>query len=125
MFANMTRFSEFQRSLTIAPNILAARLEFFVKEGILTKSTDDQYSLTPKGLDFKPSIIALVEWGDRWAAPDGPPIAIEHEACGGPVGLQLRCRSCLATPQLTEIEARKTPAMEVSRRKRGLDGVRE
>lgn len=123
MFANMTRFSEFQRSLGIAPNILTARLEFFVKEGIFTKSPDEQYLLTLKGHDFKPSIIALLEWGDRWAAPDGPPIAIEHERCGGPVGLQLQCRSCLETPELKEIKARKTSAMEVYRKKRGLNRV--
>src|SRR4051794_18694056 len=83
MFAGITRFSDFQRSLNIAPNILASRLENFVIEGIFTKSKAEDYHLTPKGLDFKPVIIALREWGDRWAAPEGPPAEVLHEGCGG------------------------------------------
>src|SRR5947207_34261 len=35
-FAGMTRFSEFEKGLRIAPNILAARLERFVEEGLMT-----------------------------------------------------------------------------------------
>ncbi len=92
-FAGMTRFTEFQESLGIAPNVLASRLERFVEDGIMTatpaSSAYAEYHLTDKGLDFKPVIIALTEWGDRWAAPDGPPIFYEHSECGGHVTLSL------------------------------------
>src|SRR5216684_3185677 len=27
-------------------------------------------------------IMAMREWGDRWAAPGGPPLKIKHTACG-------------------------------------------
>jgi DNA-binding HxlR family transcriptional regulator len=78
-FAGVTRFTDFQQRLGIAPNVLAARLELFVAEGLMTVSPAPtgygEYHLTEKGLDFKPVIIALTEWGDRWAAPEGPPIA--------------------------------------------------
>src|SRR5215216_1444834 len=88
-FAGMTRFTEFQKSLGIAPNVLAARLASFVETGLMETSAGPEgyqtYHLTRKGRDFKSVIIALTEWGDRWAAPDGAPIAYEHEDCGGHV----------------------------------------
>jgi DNA-binding HxlR family transcriptional regulator len=126
-FAGMTRFTDFQQSLDIAPNILTKRLESFVKEGLMTTSKGGsehlEYHLTAKGLDFKPVIIALTQWGDRWAAPDGPPIAYEHEGCGGPVEQHLHCRSCQDPVRVKNVIARKTKAMAVykeriSKRKR-------
>jgi DNA-binding HxlR family transcriptional regulator len=70
----MTRFSEFERSLGLAPNVLAKRLEGFVASGLLEKSTDDGDHVdhnrpTESGLAFKPVIVALTAWDDRWAAP--------------------------------------------------------
>jgi len=122
IFGGMTRFSEFQRSLGIAPNILATRLENFVQEGIMANSKGDasehlEYRLTPKGLDFKPVIIALREWGDRWAAPEGPPVVVEHEGCGGRVELRLFCKKCEEEPKLKNIVARPTKAYTVYQRK--------
>ncbi|MBW3553888.1 MAG: helix-turn-helix transcriptional regulator [Gemmatimonadetes bacterium] len=76
-FAGMTRFTDFQKSLDIAPNVLAARLKHFVESGLMATADGPgghpTYHLTEKGLDFKPVIIALTEWGDRWAAPEGAP----------------------------------------------------
>ncbi|HST60094.1 MAG TPA: helix-turn-helix domain-containing protein [Longimicrobium sp.] len=114
-FAGMTRFTDFQNSLGIAPNVLAARLERFVEEGLMTSSGGagghPAYHLTEKGLGFKPVIIALTEWGDRWAAPDGPPIVYEHEGCGGPVRSELVCEACGEHPRPEEVSARKTEVM--------------
>jgi len=99
-FAGHTRFSEFERSLGIAPNILASRLESFVAAGLMEPQPNAQhkgqneYVLTEKGLDFIPALVALSQWGDRWAAPDGPPIIYEHHGCGGEVGMELRCKAC-------------------------------
>jgi DNA-binding HxlR family transcriptional regulator len=116
MFAGMTRFTEFQKSLDIAPNILAARLEHFVEMGLMETSAEpgghQAYHLTRAGLDFKPVIIALTEWGDRWAAPDGAPIVYEHEGCGGRVRHELYCRKCEESPRPQDVIARKTAVME-------------
>ena len=116
MFAGITRFTEFQKSLDIAPNILAARLEHFVDAGLMSTSDEDgghqAYHLTRKGLDFKPAIIALTEWGDRWAAPDGAPIVYEHEECGGRVRYELHCRKCEENPGPKNVKARKTAVMQ-------------
>jgi DNA-binding HxlR family transcriptional regulator len=122
-FAGMTRFTDFQASLGLAPNVLAARLERFVAEGLMTASPAPtghlEYHLTDKGLDFKPVIIALTEWGDRWAAPDGAPIAYQHDQCGGQVGFHLECDKCGKSPAVEEVTARKTAAMARARARRG------
>ena len=114
-FAGMTRFTDFEKSLAIAPNVLAARLERFVETGLMATSGGPQwhqtYHLTKKGLDFKPVIIALTEWGDRWAAPDGPPVVYEHEGCGGRVGHRLYCKTCAERPRPQDVTARKTAVM--------------
>jgi DNA-binding HxlR family transcriptional regulator len=99
-FAGHTRFSQFERSLGIAPNVLASRLDGFVAAGILEVQTDPErkgnreYALTEMGRDFIPALAALTSWGDRWAAPDGPPIIFEHDGCPGPIEPELRCRTC-------------------------------
>ena len=55
IFGGITRFSDFQRSLAISPNVLAKRLENFVQEGIMTNSMGPdssghlEYRLTDKG----------------------------------------------------------------------------
>ena len=121
-FAGMTRFTEFQKSLDLAPNILAARLDYFVETGLMIKSGDEgpreTYRLTRKGLDFKPVIIALTEWGDRWAAPDGAPIVYEHEGCGGRVRQALTCTKCGEHPRPQDVSARKTAVMTRLRARR-------
>jgi DNA-binding HxlR family transcriptional regulator len=100
LFAGSTRFTEFQRSLGIAPNILSSRLERFVEAGLMqTRPLSDdhetrEYVLTDKGRELQSVIIALTEWGDRWAAPDGPPIYYEHDDCGGRAHLHLTCENC-------------------------------
>jgi DNA-binding HxlR family transcriptional regulator len=110
-FAGQTRFSEFERSLGIAPNILASRLESFVATGIMKVRPNaehkgqNEYVLSEKGREFVPAIVALTSWGDRWAAPDGPPIVYEHETCGGEIEPQLRCSACneVTTPAAVKV----------------------
>ena len=119
LFRGMTRFSEFERSLGLAPNVLAKRLEGFVAAGLLEKSSDhrdhvDHYRPTERGLAFKPVIVALTAWGDRWAAPQGPPVQFEHAGCGGHVDYRLRCAKCNEATSLRRVVAvpnrgRKSP----------------
>jgi DNA-binding HxlR family transcriptional regulator len=115
MFGGLTRFSEFQRALGIAPNILASRLDWFVAAGLMRTrplgagQETHEYLLTAKGLDLQPVILALSAWGDRWAAPQGPPMVYEHEDCGGRIRQHLRCEACGAAPGPTEVVARPGP----------------
>ncbi|WP_200835048.1 winged helix-turn-helix transcriptional regulator [Phyllobacterium salinisoli] len=94
MFGNFTRFSQFQKSLGIATNILAKRLDDFVTAGLMERrqpgATGEQadYLLTQKGQALKPVIIALTAWGDKWVQPG--PVVFESNFDGQPVELQLR-----------------------------------
>ncbi len=116
VFAGVTRFGDFQHNLGIATNVLATRLDAFVGAGIMRRQSppghpeQHEYVLTDKGRDLAPALIALTSWGDRWAAPDGPPILYRHAACGGPVELQAVCASC-GTVDADEVSVRPGPGM--------------
>ncbi len=110
MFGGYTRFSQFQRSLGIATNILAKRLDGFVAAGLVERrqpgSSGEQaeYLLTQKGLELKPVIIALTEWGDRWLQPG--PFVFQDRSDGRPVELQLRCAGDDAQVGVADVVAR-------------------
>jgi len=93
------RFAGLQRTLGIAKNVLATRLDKLVQSGIVEKvpytaARDwNEYRLTSKGRDLFPVISALIAWGDAYDAPNGPPVVFEH-TCGHPAGHQLVCRHC-------------------------------
>src|SRR6202041_1421109 len=87
-FLRVTRFDDFQRRLGISRNILQQRLSRLVEAGVLVKvpyadhPPRYEYRLTDKGRDLCPVINAMREWGDRYAAPSGPPIQLTHKGCG-------------------------------------------
>ncbi|KQV84837.1 HxlR family transcriptional regulator [Massilia sp. Root351] len=68
-----TRFDEFQERLGIARNILTSRLNRLTELGILEKAPLEGqekrqgYRLTPKGEELFPVLVALLQWGDKWA----------------------------------------------------------
>ena len=99
-FASVTRFNDFQHNLGVATNILKARLDAFVEAGIMERRRYSahpeqfEYLLTDKGRDLVPALIALTEWGDKWAAPDGPPIRYRHAGCDGAITVQAVCEHC-------------------------------
>ena len=110
MFAGATRFAQFEKSLGIAPNILATRLEGFVAAGLMKRRVGKgarelpEYVLTRKGAELKPVVVALTEWGDKWIRPG--PIEYIDERNRQPVGLQLR-RKDGARVAVDEVVARK------------------
>lgn len=70
-FDGLTRFSEFQKSLGIAKNILASRLRKLIERGILESvpaadgGARQEYRLTPMGRDLFPVMVALRQFGER------------------------------------------------------------
>ena len=67
------RFKHFEKSLGIAKNTLTTRLNQLIEAGIMDKvagsngSAFDEYVLTPQGRELAPVMIALSQWGDKWA----------------------------------------------------------
>lgn len=123
-FAGCTRFTDFQQRLGVAPNILSARLALFVDEGLMDTVAGEsghlEYRLTAKGRELTPAIVALTAWGDRWAAPDGPPIAYGHAGCDGTVTFTMSCTGCGAPVSAHELTARPTVHMPAARQRRRL-----
>ena len=93
-FLGRSRFSEFQRSLGIARNVLAQRLAHLVEEGVLEHADDGRYLLTRKGRELAPALHQLMKWGDRHYAPEGPPRLTLHRGCGGRVEGDMVCERC-------------------------------
>ncbi|WP_164162985.1 winged helix-turn-helix transcriptional regulator, partial [Stenotrophomonas maltophilia] len=79
-FLGLTRFDEFQKSLGIASNILARRLKHMTEIGLLERRPYSQrpprydYVLTARGRDFFPVVGAMLAWGNRHLAPEGPSV---------------------------------------------------
>src|ERR1700709_1369741 len=100
LFAGSTRYSDFQRGLGVASNVLQSRLDGFVAAGLMRRHRYSEqpelfeYLLTDKGRDFVPALLALTAWGDRWSAPDGPPILYSHRGCGSEVSTEVVCATC-------------------------------
>ena len=72
MFAGKRHFREFlQSEERVSSNILADRLNALVESGIVTRKDDPThaqkaiYSLTEKGLDLLPVIVALSRWTQK------------------------------------------------------------
>ncbi|WP_225727885.1 MULTISPECIES: helix-turn-helix domain-containing protein [unclassified Nocardia] len=100
LFAGMTRFEDLRRDLGIATNVLSTRLETLERNGIVERReyrsapVRHEYVLTAKGYDLYPVIAAILAWGDKWAAPDGPPALITHTDCGRHTSARMVCAEC-------------------------------
>ncbi len=85
-----TRFDQFQKSLGIAPNMLARRLDALVEAGLLRRHRyserppRDEYLLTERGRDFRPVLLALMAWGNRHFAPEGASVQLLDARTGAP-----------------------------------------
>jgi DNA-binding HxlR family transcriptional regulator len=114
-FLGVRRFDDFQRSLGIARNVLQARLERLVEEGVLERHLYQErperyeYRLTEAGIDLWPVIVSLLKWGDRHFYPDGAPVMLEHRGCGGEVNDRRICTACGAELEARDVRARRGP----------------
>jgi DNA-binding HxlR family transcriptional regulator len=78
-FDGVRRFSEFEKSLGAAKNILAARLHHLVEHGIMEVvpasdgSRYQEYVLSEKGRALFPVIVAIRQWGERYFFQPGEP----------------------------------------------------
>jgi DNA-binding HxlR family transcriptional regulator len=69
-------FTDFQRSLGVARNILSDRLRRLVAHGILAREIApsgkrQEYALTEAGHDLFTTVLALRQWGERHAFAPG------------------------------------------------------
>ncbi|MEV6773445.1 helix-turn-helix domain-containing protein [Nocardia sp. NPDC051030] len=111
----VTRFDDFRSRLGIARNVLTQRLEHLVAQGILEKTPYQDnpvrydYNLTEKGRALWTVVTAMRQWGDDWAAPDGPPIQSTHKSCGHTMTVQPACSECGDPVHLKELRLQLGP----------------
>jgi DNA-binding HxlR family transcriptional regulator len=101
VFLGLRRFDQIQANLGIARNVLQARLTRLVDQGVLDRELYQErpqrfeYRLTEKGVALWPAVVALMQWGDRYASPPGgPAVLLEHRGCGGSVDEHRICARC-------------------------------
>ena len=113
-FHGMRNFDAFQSDLGISPSLLSTRLKHMTKSGILDRrqSARDgrafEYRLTEQGLELYPIIVAMMQWGDKWApGGTGPRLELLERATGLPIqgtavlaqdGRHLSATDVVATP---------------------------
>ena len=85
------RFVQFERSLGIARNILTARLNMLVEEGLMEKrqaveTNHPEYVLTQAGRDLETVLLAITHWGDKYRPnPDGVRLIFTDKETGVPI----------------------------------------
>jgi DNA-binding HxlR family transcriptional regulator len=118
VFYGRRKFSEMQRVLGVARNVLSNRLQRLVDLRILERRIYSErperyeYFLTEKGLDLWPVLISLMYWGDKhMPQPGGPPARVVHKGCGGAVNDRRICERCGAQLGVREARTEISPEL--------------
>jgi DNA-binding HxlR family transcriptional regulator len=111
-FRGLTRFDQFQKSLDIAPNMLTRRLNALVESGLLERRLYSEhpprheYVLTERGCDFRPVLWALLAWGNKHFAPEGPSVVVVDTETGeraDPVLVDRRTGKVMVEPEFRSV----------------------
>jgi DNA-binding HxlR family transcriptional regulator len=119
-FMGVRRFDQMQRDLEIARNVLADRLHGLVANGVLDRvqyqerPPRHEYRLTQKGRDLYPALVALMQWGDRYACDAGPPVTLVHRSCEHHTEPYLACSHCGEALEARDVRAQPGPGLVAS-----------
>ncbi|MDD2056498.1 helix-turn-helix transcriptional regulator [Pseudomonas sp. GD03860] len=98
-FDDVRRFSEFQKRLGVAKNILASRLKTLVEIGVFDirpasdGSAYKEYVLTQKGREIFPVVVSLRQWGERFLFEPGEMHSVLVDNASGQALMPLQVRS--------------------------------
>lgn len=77
------KFQDLQQSLDgVAPNTISARIKTLMEAGVISRRLYSdhppraEYYLTQRGLDLKPALLALRDWGEKYT--EGPKAPRAH-----------------------------------------------
>jgi DNA-binding HxlR family transcriptional regulator len=110
-FLGVRRFEDFHEHLGISRNVLNQRLSHLVDSGVLERvpycehPPRSEYRLTAKGKDLWHVLTAMRQWGDRWEAPEGPPLELVHRQCGHVAEMVPTCSACGETLSGRDVRA--------------------
>ena len=92
------RFDRIARNTGAPRDILTARLRRLEAAGVIEKRLYQErperfeYHLTAAGKELRPILLALAQWGERWAGDDN--LVEWTHRCGEPLDLVHMCRAC-------------------------------
>ena len=115
-FYGNSRFDQLQAELGIATNILTDRLARLIDRGVFRKKLYQdspsryEYILTPMGADLHGSLMMIMAWGDKWSAPNGPPLVMCH-TCDGRGEPHTVCTACGEPMDLAHVRAKAGPGL--------------
>ena len=98
-FDDVRRFSEFQKSLGVAKNILASRLKTLVQVGVFEVcpasdgSAYKEYVLTDKGREIFPLVVSMRQWGERFLFEAGETRSVLLDKASGEPLMPIEVRS--------------------------------
>ena len=84
----ISRFDAIQSDLGVSRKVLTQRLEALVEHEVVVRVPYSEhpprydYRLTEKGNDLAMVLLAMQQFGDKWAFGGEPPIQWRHLACG-------------------------------------------
>ena len=108
-FRGLSRFEQWQDSLGLARNVLAARLKSLVHHGVLEarvyceRPRRQEYLLTEKGYDLHPILLYLMTWGERHVYAGQEPESELIHICGHPFEPTIKCAHCDALMNRDEL----------------------
>jgi len=108
------RFARIAGFTGASRDILADRLRKLEAAGVIERRLYSEhpprheYHLTEAGRELFPVMLALTQWGDRWAV-DTPFLTRRH-SCGRPVQVDLLCHHCRQPVTPDTIHAEPTSA---------------
>ena len=84
----ISRFDAIQGDLGLSRKVLTQRLAYLVEQNVVVRvpyqdnPPRHDYRMTEKGNDLAMVLLALQQFGDKWAYGGAPPIQWRHLACG-------------------------------------------
>lgn len=128
-FYGVSRFSEFERNIGIAKNLLTDRLgqlveaDIFEKRNIAHQGNRYAYHLTDRGRSLTPVLIAMFQWGNKNFYPEGTaPIEIVERATQKPIQTMAVQSHTGRALSLSDLSARPTQTASAATRQR-LSGI--
>ncbi|MEM8893923.1 MAG: helix-turn-helix domain-containing protein [Bacteroidota bacterium] len=99
-FLGFRRFDDFRKNLNMSKSVLSRKLQTLVNNEILiTRPYQEsgqrsrlEYLLSDKGKELYKVIISLIEWGNLYADPEDPKLAVFDRLSGQDTKLVLRTK---------------------------------
>ena len=114
-FFGVRRFEKFLSRLGMPRQTLSNRLSMLVEDGILVVRKGagvrgHEYLMTAKGKDLFPTMLSLMEFGDKWlTGGKPPPLKLIHRTCGRACHPVTVCSQCREPVSATSVAFRDGP----------------